>query len=98
MAKRSNVWNFFEQLNEEQVKCNLCSFILSYKGKSTKSMWNHLQGKHPHAMADDKETVFQKFGPSSRQTSLTSFAAFSKPVTFQREKQEECYRAAAQVS
>ena len=95
--KKSEVWNFFEEIHEEKVRCNLCQTILSYKGKTTKSMWNHLKGKHPHAMADNKDTILHKFGPSPRQTSMTSYTSFAKPVKFSREKQEECYKASAMV-
>ena len=81
--KKSEVWNFFEEIHEEKVRCNLCQTVLSYKGKTTKSMWNHLKGKHPHAMADNKDTILHKFGPSPRQTSMTSYTSFAKPVKFQ---------------
>ena len=56
-------------------------------------MWNHLRAKHPSAMADSKDTVFQKFGPAKQQ-SITSFTTAAK---FSKEKHEECYKAAAQV-
>ena len=95
--KMSDVWNFFKihESDHDKTVCNLCSITLSYKSNSTKSMWNHLKAKHAHAMADNKGTVLQKFGTvSSKQTSITSF---SRAPQFSKDKQQECYRAAAEV-
>ena len=94
-SKRSDIWKFFQicEENQEKTKCNLCDILLSYKGNTTKTMWNHLKAKHAHAMAGMKETVEKKFG-CLKQPSISTFAAGGK---FSKEKQEECYKAAANV-
>lgn len=93
--KMSDVWNFFKmhEVDAEKTVCKLCDTTLSYKSNSTKSMWNHLRAKHSHAMADGKSTILNKFC-SVKQPAITSFA---KGASFSKEKQEECYIAAAKV-
>lgn len=50
--KRSNVWNFFESVDNESrlAKCNLCKLKFSYK-TSTSNLKKHIKNKHaivPH--------------------------------------------------
>lgn len=54
MSKRkSRVWMFFEQLDNDsrKVKCNQCQVIISRGGQgktaNTTSMNNHIKYKHP---------------------------------------------------
>ncbi|CAH1110400.1 unnamed protein product [Psylliodes chrysocephalus] len=44
--KSSELWNFFDPLDEVFAKCNICSTKLSYK-TSISNLRRHLQSKHP---------------------------------------------------
>lgn len=44
---KSEVWNNFEKVEQNKVKCKLCEAMLSYSG-STGTMLNHLKLKHSH--------------------------------------------------
>ena len=85
-SKKSDIWNFFQihENDAEKTVCNLCNLSLSYKGKTTKTMWNHLKSKHSQAMADLKQTVSQKFG-FFRQPSISTFTQ-DRNTKFTREK------------
>ena len=86
--KTSDVWKFFDidEGNVEKTKCKICAISLSYKGNTTKSMWNHLRSKHANAMAEKRGTIFQQYG--ARQTDLKSFVKVPK---FSKEKHEQYY-------
>ena len=96
MARKSEVWNFFklEETNgEKRTRCDICNTTLSFKSNSTKTMWNHIRSKHGHSVTEDGETVQHKY--RKRQLQITDFAG---PKTkFSREKQEICYKRAAEV-
>lgn len=43
---KSQVWNYFERLLHEEVKCGLCGLIQNRNGGSTGDMIRHLQKIH----------------------------------------------------
>lgn len=91
---KSEVWNFFQIVEGgDKTKCRFCETKLSYKSNSTKSMWDHVKSKHSFEMADEKKSVSQKFGSVMKQSKLN----FGEPQKFSREKQEMCFKAAAEV-
>ena len=77
--KTSAVWNFFIETGDREsptTTCNLCGTVLSHKGGSTKSMWNHLKSKHPNASFLDSEnatktTIQEKFGARIRERQVS---------------------------
>lgn len=44
--KSSALWQFFEEIDTEYAKCNMCKQKLSYK-TSTSNLKKHLNSKHP---------------------------------------------------
>ena len=61
----SPVWYSLEKIDEDTVKCKICSTTLRYNG-STGSMLNHLKLKHPCATTE-------KHASTTRQSTLGSF-------------------------
>ena len=45
----SPVWSSFDKIQDDTVKCKICSATLCFSGGSTGSMMNHLKMKHPSA-------------------------------------------------
>ncbi len=84
------VWNYF-QLTElgDKTKCTFCSTLLSYKGTTTKSMWDHVRSKHSFQMTEGK--------PSAKPVLKQPLLSFHGKH-FSEEKQEICYKAATEVS
>ncbi|KAK1172920.1 calcyclin-binding protein isoform X1 [Acipenser oxyrinchus oxyrinchus] len=62
----SNVWKYFEQINDSNVQCKICSLKRACHC-NTSSMINHLKLKHKEKTAED----------DSRQSCITSFASSS---------------------
>lgn len=44
--KRSKLWSFFTQTNNDKAKCDLCHSMYSVKGGSTTNLKKHLMKKH----------------------------------------------------
>ena len=90
----SEVWRFFEIVEGgDKTKCKFCNTTLSYKSNSTKSMWDHVKSKHAFQMCDEKMSVKERLGSRMKQSKLN----FGDSPKFSKEKQESCYRYAAEV-
>ena len=81
MAVRSDVWDFFDKVDESKAKCSLCSRVLAWHG-GTSSLRTHLIGQHPlqyRRTGDDS---------SKKQTVITScFSAVpQRPCSADRAK------------
>ncbi|XP_077370692.1 uncharacterized protein LOC144014551 isoform X2 [Festucalex cinctus] len=50
--KSPAVWDHFELLSENKVKCHICSSELSFTNKSTSSMLRHYRAKHDSDVPD----------------------------------------------
>ncbi|XP_041852645.1 zinc finger BED domain-containing protein 4-like [Melanotaenia boesemani] len=55
--KLSQVWNHFDLLTPNKVKCRLCSTELSYINKSTSSMLRHYRARHGNEELADTPAV-----------------------------------------
>ncbi|KAF7642685.1 hypothetical protein LDENG_00253260, partial [Lucifuga dentata] len=53
-AKRkvSAVWDHFDLISENKVKCRICSTELSYLNKTTSSMLRHYRARHENEVPD----------------------------------------------
>ena len=69
--KRSDIWNFFNVVNESSAKCTFCSGTLSYKGGATANLTRHLKRKHPTSLLSLGP------GPSTSATSATDASTSS---------------------
>ena len=90
--KASPVWEFFEKIDEKQVKCKLCNDCLSYRG-GTSPMLSHIRSKHPTTtplvQQLQQSTSSQSGSSSSTETTAVSFDRKNQPsvtnyVTLQR--------------
>ena len=80
--KASPVWEFFEKIDEKQVKCKLCNDCLSYRG-GTSPMLSHIRSKHPTTtplvQQLQQSTSSQSGSSSSTETTAVSFVQKNQP-------------------
>ena len=43
MLTKSNVWNHFTKINENECTCNICEEVVKVKQRSTTNLHNHLK-------------------------------------------------------
>ncbi|CAG9828575.1 unnamed protein product [Diabrotica balteata] len=58
VQKKSAIWLHFTSVNEEKVKCNICSTIYSHKSGTTSNLRKHMKTKNPLVIVEDLN--FQK--------------------------------------
>ena len=88
MSKSSPIWSFFIELPEEKARCkiNKCPAIVSRKGGTTKSMWDHLKGLHK-----DIHEKLKNPKQDEKQEAITSF------VTVKKNEQDEADELIASI-
>lgn len=52
IAKRSDSWRHFEQVNEKQALCKHCKNLISHSGNTT-NLTRHFKKKHPNVIEPD---------------------------------------------
>ena len=68
MSKSSPLWNYFNEIAEEKAQCKKCPTKVSRKGGSTKSMWDHLKGRH-----NDIYVSLKSSNPDEKQGLISTF-------------------------
>lgn len=55
---KSDIWQCFTKVNQNNVRCNECLKTFAYHNNTT-NMWNHLMRKHPrnHAKMKENEVI-----------------------------------------
>lgn len=71
-SKRSEIWNYFKQIEDSKVRCNLCHLDIGHRGGSTSALWKHLNNRHTYITAG-------KGSGSSGQSQYTQSAAAAPP-------------------
>ncbi|XP_029314120.1 zinc finger BED domain-containing protein 4-like [Cottoperca gobio] len=89
--KFSPVWNHFDLLTPNKVKCRLCSTELSYINKSTSSMLRHYRARHggDEESADTRENtpghnLWETFDMEVEENKRTSNATADSILEVQR--------------